>query len=218
MRILALSVYLLITVFSWGQTENKFARVLTYATTLEIVNDDLPAYAKDYLNQKYGDSLHVVYDTLGNIRMNYFRSGKNGIAYYFYNATNHTMYARWKGIDTLYYYDASVNDYTLDSMKTSKTIDGSKIECYSHNPEVNGAAIQEFYFVEDSMYVNPDLYADFKDFFFHSIISESRKLPVKTVIKSNDIIIRRVLTNSRIIANPKKSLFEDNGKLPLKKY
>ncbi len=218
MRIPILLLTLFIHFISWSQKETNPARVLTYATSLKINNDDLPDYLKEYLNQKYGDSLHIVYDASGNIRMNYFRSGESGIMYNIYNAEKHLLYARWKNIDTLYYYDASINEYILDSMNTVETANGSKVEYYSHHPEVNGPAIQEFYFVNDSLHVDPDLYIDFQDFFFHSIISQSRRLPVKTVIRSDDFTITRVLTHSRIITELKKSIFEDNGKFPLKLY
>ena len=72
------------------------AMILTYSIELEIMNDSMPEYTRDYLNQKYVDSVQITYDSRGNIRMDYFGSGKSGMDYNIYNAKKHLMYAKWK--------------------------------------------------------------------------------------------------------------------------
>lgn len=81
----------------------------------EILSDTIPKDIKDYLNQKYWDSVQITCDSRGNIRMDYFGSGASGMDYNIYNAKKHLMYAKWKNADTTYYYDTSINEYHLDS-------------------------------------------------------------------------------------------------------
>lgn len=211
------SALLLATFTSFGQTKNsQEAMVLTYTTQVSMLNEDLPQSSKEYLNQKYGDSVQICYDTRGNIRMDYFGSGARGMEYNFYNSKNHLLYAKWKNLDTLYYYDANVNEYPLDSASREVIKKGFALRYYSHHSTINGVVLQEYHFLNDSLQVNAELYKDFKDMLFADLIEESQSLPIKTIIASGDIQITRELIGVIKMKNPKKSFFRRDKNLPIK--
>jgi len=191
-------------------------RVLTFDTKLEILDDSKSESTKNYLNQKYGDSVNVTYDSRGNIRTDYLGSGEMGLIYNFYNSERRLSYTKWKNLDTLYYYDATINEYPLDSVKRNTTPNGFVLTYYSQNPYAEGDIIQEFHFLNDSLVVNAKLYKDFKDFSFGEIIADSKRLPIKTVSTVEGIRITRNLLRVEHIEDPKKSFFEPNTGIPLK--
>jgi len=204
--------YLILFVFgiSACTQNNKLmnAKVLTYTTNVEILNDSFSQSVIDYFSQKYGDSVEVTYDSRGNIRMDYFGSGDMGMSYNFYNARLHQNYSKSKNLDTIYFYDTSINNYRLDSTERISNEHGFILKYYSQDPYDSTGIIQEFHFLYDSLIVNPELYKDFNDFSFCEIIADSKCLPIKTIVTNGGIRITRNLFRTRPIVNPNLSFFE----------
>ena len=149
--------------------------------------------------------------------MNYFGIGKSGLSYNIYNAEKHILCAKWKNLDTTYYYNTLINEYTLDSTENVEQPNGFILKYFFHSSHTKDNYTQEFHFINDSLQVNPSLYKDFKDFFFADIIEESNSLPVKTIITSKDIKLTRRLVRTRTITDPKVSFFSFNKQIPLRK-
>ncbi len=199
------------------KTEPKIARLLTYEQQVEILDESKNENVKNYLLQKYGDSTAVIYDSRGNIRMNYYGSGKMGMEYNFYNANKHINCAKWKNMDTIFYHDASINEFDLDSTSRKETLNGFSLIYYSKNPSDTNGIIQEFHFINDSLKVDASLYKNFKDISFNEIIFEAGLLPVKTIVTVEGIRISRTLIRMKNITDPRASYFELDPNLPAKK-
>lgn len=219
MKRIVILLFVMINAVSLGQDQNKGkAKLLTYTVDLDIISDTMPESLKFFLNQKYGDTLEMIYDSHGNIRMDYYYSGEYGLRYAIYNAKKHTMYLKYRMSDTVYFFDTSINTYILDSTKRELISGGFALKYFSHGPELQGGAIQEYQFADKSLTVKPKLYKDFKDFFFVDILGESQLIPTEWTIKSNAFMMTRSLAYYKTIKNPKKSEFMPDKKLPLKKY
>lgn len=196
----------------------KDALQLTYDNSLEILDDSKPESVKNYLFQKYGDSLEIVYDKFGNIRMDYFGSGAKGMSHNFYNAEKHINCAKWKNIDTLFYYDASINEYHLDSTNRIDTPNGFILKYYSQNHADGFGIVQEAHYINDSLHIDPELYKNFKDFSFYEIQADAKLLPVKTILTLEGIRITRNLIRAKQIECPKETNFQLDPLIPSKKY
>ena len=216
-----LLLFVIISVILFSCREKKgqtYARLLTYKVKLEILDESIPESGKEYLNQKYGDSVEIRYDRFGNIRLDHFGSGEMGMEYSFYNADRHKNYSKWKNFDTIYYYDTSINKFRLDSMIRINVPNGFLIRNYSDNPYDHRGIYQEFYFLNDSLTVNEDLYKGFNDFSFGEVIANSQSLPIKTTLIAEGVKTTRTLFRVQIIDDPNINLFTPDEKYPLKEF
>lgn len=218
-RLNILLIICALIVVSCGPSKLSFNGIeLTYTESIEISNDSIPSNMKDYLRQKYGDSVKITYDNNGNIRLDHFGSGDYGLDYSIYNAIKHTSFVKWKNLDTIYFYDTRENGYVLDTIIRSIDDNELTISYITDHSEINGKAVQSMRFYKDSLSIDPNLYSEFKDFFFSDILKESKRLPVWTQLKSGDIQLTRELIRVKRLEHLEQNLFEPDINLPLKEY
>lgn len=213
-----IALYIFCFVACSRKEEAKNSLLLTYEQEIEILDETKTESVKNYLLQKYGDSVGVIYDSRGNIRMNYYGSGEMGMEYNFYNAGKGINCAKWKNMDSIFYYDASVNEYQLDSTSRIETRNGFILTYYSQNPADSNGIIQESHFIHDSLKIDPYLYKNFKDFSFYEILAEAELLPIKTILTAEGIRISRNLVRSKNITEPRESYFDLDTEIPSRKY
>lgn len=219
MKKIQLFIVCIILLSACKEIKNQsFTGMLTYSVKVEILNDSIPSYAKKYLNQKYGDSVEMTYDANGSIRMQYFGSGGFGYEYQIYDNNSKTVYSKWKGLDTLYFYRVTKNPLSLISME--KKIEGEQIliNLKSFDTISGMKANQKFYFIKDSLNVDPNLYKGYNDFFRFKILNESKHHPIKTELESDDLRLTRSLISVNQMKNVGNEFFKIPKDLPRKKY
>ncbi len=167
-------------------------RTLTYEMGVEIVSDTLNPRVKEYLLQKFGDSLVMSLDDLGNIRFDYYGSGGSGYDYSIYNVESNHYYTKWKSLDTAYHYNVGMNTLQLDEVKhlKKKKVNGVKcevVEFQAHDKTFPRFYVnQVFYYNPDSLKVDIEQYEMLKEYFFYDYLKITNCMYFKKVIKMPD--------------------------------
>ena len=99
--------------------QDPFEGVITYKVTTRLKNENNPY--KDYLLQKYGDSLQIYISQDGSLMRKYYGKGDHGMNWHVYDSPSNYYYAKWKGIDTIYYYSCSDFFSELKSIEEGKS-------------------------------------------------------------------------------------------------
>ena len=191
--------------------------LLTYNIDVEIVNKSLPTKIRDYINVKYGDSINVKYDELGNVSFYYLNSGENGLKYQLFDNQSHQTRVRWNNIDTVYFYDHSVNSLNFLSKQEKREFKENCIEYTGVDIFSGDTVVQKYCYVEDSLKTSPNLYSSFDDLFFGEFMTISDCLPTRTVMRSKSIILTKTLV--RAVRTKKQDLvsLDVDKSLPSKK-
>lgn len=199
-----------------AQSKRNFpARELTYKVSIEILSDTLNEYVRDYLHQKYGDSVVCTYDTRGNIRMDHYGGGENSTEHTLFDASKSTIYAKFSNSDTIYFYSTLLNEFAVDSIQRETSETGLELTYVSRSLETGDLITQRYSFAKDSLEVNPLLYKMYNDLSFSEIILESGALPINLAIETTIRRLTRRLIRVRTIKNPKKSFFLPDSRIPL---
>lgn len=192
---------------------------LTYSVNVEILSDSLTEGWKEYLLQKFGDSITFLMFPNGSIWFEYYGSGERGYDYQFYDANKAQFNAKWKNIDTIYYYSTKENILNLKSKSTpiDTMLHGVKTKrgCFTGNDktlETDYTVRQMFYYIEDSLKTDSKLYKDFKDFFFSDYLTHAKALFTYKVTDFPEyrLIYKLIDFKPGIKIEPSKYLLPDN--------
>lgn len=134
---------------------------------------------REYLQQKFGDSVAMSFREDGSIRWDYYGKGKVGLEYALFDHSSNLYYTKWKGIDSLYYYDFGKNALLLEEKKSiaDTVIDGISCrslvyQCFAS--DVSGVPIKHTLFYNaDTLQLDKKKYAGWKDFFMDDFFNES---------------------------------------------
>lgn len=190
--------------------------LLTYSADVLIISDTVDEAFRNYLRNKNGDSIRVIYDHRGNIRMNYYGTGDYGFQYNMFNAKEKRLYAKFNNRDTLYYFNTAVNSYPEDSIVKSKSSLSITVKCYSIDKSKNQQILQKFQFIKDSLVVDTKLYEGFQDLSFGKIIAKGGRLPIKSTETTSLTKFTKQLIRVKTTDSPDESYFKPNESLPLK--
>jgi len=204
------------TSFCWSQ--ESFEGIVTYKIELVLKKENSPN--NEYIAQKFGDSLKILFNKKGDFYRKYIGAGSKGFDFQIYKAATNKYYCKWKNLDTLYYYNAKENILKLTSKeqgtsgvffnKPSKYV---TIEGYI--PET-GENVREKLYYTGFPYLNPAPYKNLKDFFICDLFNISKSPFVKIELEFDDhIIIYTAVKIEQKFLGPK--IFKIPQNIPQKK-
>jgi len=194
-------IFVLNSCYSQHNKKTKtFEGSIEYNIKLTNGDESMEDYFYDYINQKFGNITIHYFDKKGNFKREFPNSGKNGLEYYLYKSKTNNFYAKWKSIDTVFYYEASEpltvlldKSYGVGEMILGQSTEYIKLKSLD---TIGGKKITSTYYFSGEPYTNPKLYSKIKDF-------------------NQDIAIKKAKSAFLKIDSDKFKLSE---KTPLKKY
>lgn len=174
-------------VVAQDEQNKSFEGIITYKVEVEF-KDNIPIKYKEYLRQKRGHTMLAYYDSKGNIYKDFPYSGGNGLDFHIYNSQKQEFYAKYKHLDTLYFYDTSENMLKLLDKKKGETNDeilGQKcsfIEFSGIIPKTKERVRLKFWY-SGKPYLNPNLFKGFKDFYNSEFFKISKSPFLKLILE-----------------------------------
>ena len=190
-------VLIVLPCFATSQNAKKesFEGVLTYKS--EIVFRNKNSYYQEYFGQKYGDTLKVYYNKKGDILRQFLNSGERGYDFNLYLQSENNYYAKWKNLDTLYYYNTTENalDKINETRGKSGKIQGKKCKYISIEGKdpIGKQIVKLTYHYSGEPYLDSKLYTGFIDFFTAEILSEANSPFIKLEQDMGDYILTYIL-------------------------
>ena len=178
-------------VFSNGK--KTFEGIVTYKVTVKILDKSLPSHIQDYYLQKYGDTVKTYFLSNGSFYRDHYTSGTKGYDFIYYNQPKNEGYAKWKNIDTVYYYDSGEN--SLDFIEEDKggkvKILGQKCKSYSIKgiEPINEQVVTQTHYYSGKPYIDASLYENYHDFFWDRIADKTKSIALKKVINLSSIVV-----------------------------
>lgn len=200
------------------QSQESFEGIITYKIDVIFKNENVAH--KEYTIEKYGDTLKVFYNKKGDIHRKYIGTGSRGYDFHTYQTSTNNYYAKWKNLDTLYYYNVKANILNFISRDTGTSDSILKkpskyIVTKGHVPETNEMVSQKFYYT-GFPYLDPKLFKNFKDFFTDETLKISKSPFLKLELELNNfIVIYTAISVEKKILNPK--IFKLPQNIPRKK-
>lgn len=165
----------------WGYhafCQKSFEGVAEYKITFipKSQNDTYIAYQ----TQKYGKDINIYYSKTGDIRRNYITSGEKGFDFFVYNPFTNETFTKWRNFDTIYAYNAAKNSLILINQKNVNDTIIQGENCKGYFIEGKGAIGEQkvtltyYYPKKRSFYINPRLFKNYNDFYFHQIIKKMK--------------------------------------------
>ncbi|MCT4561813.1 MAG: hypothetical protein N4A41_10595 [Crocinitomicaceae bacterium] len=151
---------------------------LVFTTEVTLLQD-LESYKEEYLINKYGDSVTLTFHPNGSLRWDYYGGYGWGLEYSIFDQPSNLYYTKYKGIDTLYYYNFEENSLLLKSrVRISDTLIGNvpcravRYNCLaSDNQEI--PITHTLFYNLDTLQLNQELYTRWKDFFMADFFKEN---------------------------------------------
>ena len=175
---------------------------------------------KEYIAQKFGDSLKILFNKKGDMYRKYIGAGSRGFDFQIYKAASNKYYCKWKNLDTLYYYNTKENVLKLTNKEvgTSEAISNKPskyILIEGYIPETGEKIRQKVYYT-GFPYLNPALFKNLKDFFICDLFKTSKSPFLRIEFELDDYIIIYTAVNiERKFLNPK--IFKLPQNIPQKK-
>lgn len=159
------------------QINNKtFEGVITYKVKTEILKPD--KYS-EYIKGKYGTSMKFYWNDEGDLLRQTF-GNEIGLDYSLYINKENTFYNKYKGIDTLYYYNGSEKTEKIIESKESKTETILNQKCKKIELKIKNIQFGEEYIMEyhysGKPKINYELYEKINDG-FASLLYKKAKSP-----------------------------------------
>ncbi len=119
------------------------------------------------------------YSENGDFKIVYEDSGVKGYDFTIYNKQQNKIYTKWRNIDTIFSYSASQNSLVLQSEKEGKEIiiNGKKCKSFivcAEEPQSKQEVKLTYYYPIKGVYLNPENYKNYKDFFLDRVISKTK--------------------------------------------
>ncbi|EZH73546.1 hypothetical protein ATO12_16545 [Aquimarina atlantica] len=187
-------IILLITILffaSFSTVKKSFEGVITYKVETKFKKNDVPH--RDYLEQKFGDTLKVYYNKNGDIFKKYLNTGEKGYDFNLYLNSNNHYYAKWKNLDTIYHYNVSEQalEFVNKTSGKSEQILGKScdyIQIEGFEPSGKQKVIQKYSY-SGFPYLEPELFKNFKDFYTYDLIKEAKSPFMKMELDLGDFIV-----------------------------
>lgn len=157
----------------------SFEGVIKYNITFVSKTDD-----KEYINyqkQKFGNKMNLYIYENGSFVKEYLSTGIKGYQFVSYNADKQKVCAKWKNLDEVHCSSPFSNSTSLVNEKElpSEKVLNENCKGYviSMIEQKSGQEISLSYFYpENDLYINPELYTNFKDGFYN-IAMQKMKAP-----------------------------------------
>ncbi len=200
---------------------NSFEGIIKYSVSFDEGDRSKPAYYYDYIKQKYGDVALYHFKANGDFLRTYPYSGDKGVDFYLYKNDTKNFYAKWRNIDTLFYYNVTENmlQFTKEETGKSEIILGEQCSFYkiSGIDTVGGQQVTQTYHFSGKPYIDPSLYEGYNDFFFSKIIKKTKSPFLKLILDMN--YYKLEFTAKKIEEKElEDGLFKIPTGIPLKKY
>lgn len=196
----------------------SFEGVITY--TVEIEYPENYEYGW-YMDQKYGDTMLLFVSSKGDYLRDYKNSGDMGWDFTSYSQKENVIYAKWKNIDTIFWYPASDTSIQLKSM-----FEGG--DTLIMNQKCKSIFIESYFSLDNlnlsmALYysgypkADPELYKNHKDSFYNLVYPKSKSHFVMMVSDMGDFTITYKAIAIEEMILPLK-LFSLPKDVPLKRW
>ncbi|REC64362.1 hypothetical protein DRF65_01965 [Chryseobacterium pennae] len=157
----------------------SFEGVIKYNITFVSKTDD-KEYIK-YQKQKFGDKIDLYVYENGSFVKEYSNTGNKGYQFVLYNPKNQEVCAKWKNLDEVYCTSSLISSTSLLNEKElpSEQILNESCKGYSISmvePKSGQQISLSYFYPENDLYINPELYSNFKDGFYN-IAMQKMKAP-----------------------------------------
>ena len=194
-----------------------FEGIITYNVETRILKE---SNYSDYLKERYGTSMKFYWGKNGNLLRKTY--GNNfGLDYSLYVQEENTFYVKYKGIDTLYYYNALTQDNELLEIKESKSESILNQKCkkleLKLKSKINDKEFVSEYFYSKNPKINYKLYQNINDGFANIIYKKTKSPYLKLKMIFDKIIITYTAQKieEKVID---ESIFKIDTELPRKKH
>jgi len=169
--------------------EKYFEGIITYDVETIILKE---SDYSDYLKERYGTTMKFYWSKNGNLLRKTF--GNNvGLDYTLYLKEENTFYLKYKGIDTLYFYDGSVNDNEMIEIKESKSESILNQKCnkieIKIKEKVSGKDFISEYHYSGSPKIDYKLYENVNDGFANLLYKKAKSPYLKLKIIFDELIM-----------------------------
>lgn len=212
--IVILSIY-----YNISNSQEAFEGTITYKVTTRLKDEN--NQHKEYLLNKYGDSLKIHFASDGSFKREYFGSKNLGFDWQVYDAASNNYYAKWKTIDTIYYYscfDLFTELRTIEEGATATILNKScKSVIVSTYDPIGKESLVIAYYYSGEPSILPNTYAQFKEGYINQVYEKSRS----HILKYEMDLLYSFITIEAIRIEPGKpnaSIFELPNSIPMKKW
>ncbi len=158
------------------EPKKTFEGVITYKVETEILKPD--EYS-EYLKEKYGTSMKFYWNNKGDL-LRQTLGNETGLDYSLYINSENIFYNKYKGIDTLYFYEGSEKVDEILQIEESKAEIILNQKCRKIKIEAKNIKFGETYTMEyyysGKPFINHELYKNINDG-FANILYEKAKSP-----------------------------------------
>ncbi|MEM6718048.1 MAG: hypothetical protein AAF611_01910 [Bacteroidota bacterium] len=200
------------------QSQESFEGVITFKVDVIFKKENAPY--KEYIIEKFGDTMQMFYNKKGDIHRRYKGTGPRGYDFHTYRTNTNNYYAKWKNLDTLYFNNVKENilKFIDKEVGTSTPIlnkPSKYILIRGYVPKTNEMVNQKFYYT-GYPYLDPKLYKNYKEFFTDEILQATKSPFLKFELELDDcFIIYTAISVEKRSVNPK--IFKIPKNIPHKK-
>ena len=161
-------------------SQKSFEGIVTFVVSVEILEE---THLDEFYRCKYGDTVLLYVSSDGDYRREYPQACRYGIDYVLYSHDQNVMYAKINGLDTVLWFDSSVNSLALDLMSEGEeaVVLGSSCKSVSmrgHDVATGKKAWVTYYYSGSPM-IDPELYSRHKDYFLDRVYGEAQSQYLK---------------------------------------
>lgn len=157
----------------------SFEGVITYNITF-VPKTDYKEYI-NYQKQKFGEKMNLYIYGDGSFIKEYLNTGSKGYQFALYNANDKEVCAKWKNIDEVHCISSLISSTSLVNEKELPSEQILNESCKGYNismlePKSGQQISLSYFYPENDLYINPELYSNFKDGFYN-IVMQKMKAP-----------------------------------------
>ncbi len=180
-------LFLFISFTSYSQ--EPFEGTILFKVSTKVKDHVTDERYRGYFQNKYGDSVRSYYKSDGSWSHIFYSKAEMGVEWRIYDRETNQFYAKWKGIDTVYYFNCASNSTELLSMETGpgtmilgRNCKSVKVVTYDG---VGNETLAITYYFSGAENIPTHNYTGFKDGFLDQVyaISQSHFLRVDMDLK-----------------------------------
>ena len=217
--------YLVLAILVWNissvlaqDSPESFEGVITYSVEVEYPENYKYGW---YMDQKYGDTMLLFISSNGDYLRTYINTGDMGWDFTSYSHSENTVYAKWKNIDTVFWYPATDTSIQLKTMNIGE-------DALIMNQKCKSIFIESYFPLDSSnlsmsLYysgypkANPELYKNHKDSFYDLVYPMSKSHFLMMISDMGDFTITYKAIAIEEVYWPSK-LFKLPKDVPLKRW
>ncbi|MEL7118516.1 MAG: hypothetical protein AAFO07_03725 [Bacteroidota bacterium] len=202
-------IFLIFNLTSYSQ--KAFEGIIDYK--IEVKLKKLDHLYNEYYAQKYGDTMRVYISKNGSMKREYLGSGEMGYDWAIYRQDKNEFYAKWKSMDSIFYYNCEevmteLKSFEAGPIKQILGRDCRSIIIEAFEPIEEVSVIQKFYFSGEE-YIQDGTYDKFKDGYLDKFYSTSGAHFLEWELEQNFIIV-----NFEAISIERKKIGKEIFKIP----